>query len=180
MGFTPVPPCGDIFPPFIMKQIHIGLAGLGTIGTGVYKNLEQNRSLLKERLGVELVVKKVAEKEWTTPRKVMPPEALRTTRWQDLVEDPSIQVIVELIGGTGIALQLILAALENGKAVVTANKALLSKHGKQIFETAEKHKTPVFFEAAVAGGIPIIKTVTEAFVANHILSMHGIVNGTCT
>jgi len=162
-----------------MKQIHIGLAGLGTIGTGVYKNLEQNRALLKERLGVELVVKRVAEKEWTTPRQIMPPEELRTTRWQDLVEDPSIQVIVELIGGTGVALQLILAALENGKAVVTANKALLSKHGKQIFEMAEKHRTPVYFEAAVAGGIPIIKTVTEAFVANHILSMHGIVNGTC-
>jgi len=162
-----------------MKQINIGLAGLGTIGTGVYKNLERNRSLLKERLGVELVVKKVAEKEWTTPRKIMPPEELRTTRWQDLVEDPAIQVIVELIGGTGIALQLILAALEKGKAVVTANKALLSKHGKQIFDTAEKYKTPIFFEAAVAGGIPIIKTVTEAFVANHILSMHGIVNGTC-
>lgn len=162
-----------------MKQIHIGLAGLGTIGTGVYKNLEQNRTLLKERLGVELVVKKVAEKEWASPRKIMPPEELCTTRWQDLVEDPSIQVIVELIGGTGIALQLILAALEKGKAVVTANKALLSKHGKQIFETAGKYKAPVFFEAAVAGGIPIIKTVTEAFVANHILSMHGIVNGTC-
>lgn len=162
-----------------MKQINIGLAGFGTIGTGVYNNLEQNRILLKERLGTELVVTKIAERDWLAPHKQEVPEALRTTRWQDLVEDPSIQVVVELIGGTGLALELILAALKNGKAVVTANKALLSKHGKQIFETAEQYKTPVFFEAAVAGGIPIIKTVTEAFVANHILSMYGIVNGTC-
>ena len=162
-----------------MKQINIGLAGLGTIGAGVYKNIAQNRILLMERLGLELVVKKVAEREWTTPRAIMPTEEQRTTRWEDLVEDPSIQVIVELIGGTNIALQLILKAIENGKIVVTANKALLAKHGKEIFELAAKHKVPVFFEAAAAGGIPIIKTLNEAFIANHIISMHGIVNGTC-
>jgi homoserine dehydrogenase len=162
-----------------MKQINIGLAGMGTIGAGVYKNIAQNRVLLMERLGLELVVKKVAEREWTTPRAIMPSEEQRTTRWQDLVEDPSIHVVVELIGGTGVALQLILAAIEAGKAVVTANKALLSQHGKEIFELAAKKKVPVFFEAAAAGGIPIIKTLNEAFIANHIISMHGIVNGTC-
>jgi len=162
-----------------MKQINIGLAGLGTIGAGVYKNLAQNRTLLMERLGLELVVKKVAEREWSTPRAIMPTEDQRTTRWEDLVEDPSIQVIVELIGGTKIALQLILKAIAAGKIVVTANKALLSQHGKEIFELAAKHKVPVFFEAAAAGGIPIIKTLNEAFIANHIISMHGIVNGTC-
>ena len=162
-----------------MKKINIGLAGLGTIGTGVYKNLAQNRVLLMERLGLELVVTKVAEKDWTTSRVIMPPEEQRTTRWEDLVEDPSIQVIVELIGGTRVALPLILRALEAGKMVVTANKALLAEHGKHIFETASKHKVPVFFEAAAAGGIPIIKTLNEAFIANHILSIHGIVNGTC-
>jgi homoserine dehydrogenase len=169
----------DIFAPFTMRKINIGLAGLGTIGTGVYKNLLKNRVLLTERLGLELAVTKVAERDWPKARTDLVPEEQRTTRWEDLIEDPSINVIIELIGGTGIALRLILRALEAGKAVVTANKALLSKHGKQIFETAEKNKTPVFFEAAVAGGIPIIKTVTEAFVANHILSIHGIVNGTC-
>ena len=162
-----------------MKQINIGLAGLGTIGAGVYKNLAQNRTLLMERLGLELVVKKVAERQWDSPRQIMPPEEQRTTRWEDLVEDPSIHVIVELIGGTKIALQLILKAIEAGKIVVTANKALLSQHGKEIFELAAKHKVPVFFEAAAAGGIPIIKTLNEAFIANHIISMHGIVNGTC-
>ena len=162
-----------------MQTINIGLAGLGTIGTGVYKNLAQNRVLLMERLGLELVVKKVAEKEWTTPRAIMPPEEQRTTRWEDLIEDPSIHVIVELIGGTRVALPLILRALEAGKAVVTANKALLSEHGKEIFETAAKYKVPVFFEAAAAGGVPIIKALNEAFIANHILSIHGIVNGTC-
>ena len=162
-----------------MKQINIGLAGLGTIGAGVYKNIAQNRVLLMERLGLELVVKKVAEREWNTPREVMPTEAERTTRWEDLIEDASIQVIVELIGGTKVALQLILKAIEAGKIVVTANKALLSKHGKEIFELAAKHRVPVFFEAAAAGGIPIIKTLNEAFIANHIISIHGIVNGTC-
>lgn len=162
-----------------MKQINIGLAGLGTIGTGVYKNLAQNRVLLTERLGLELRVTKIAEREWTTPRAIMPPEELRTTRWEDLVEDPSIQVIVELIGGTGVAFQLVMRAIEAGKIVVTANKKLLAEHGQEIFAAAAKHKVPVFFEAAVAGGVPIIKTLNEAFVANHILSIHGIVNGTC-
>ncbi len=162
-----------------MKQINIGLAGLGTIGTGVYKNLSQNRVLLMERLGLELVVKKVAEREWTTQRAITPPEEQRTTRWEDLVEDPSIHVVVELIGGTKVALQLILRAIEAGKMVVTANKALLAEHGQEIFAAAAKHKVPVFFEAAAAGGIPIIKTLNEAFIANHILSIHGIVNGTC-
>ena len=162
-----------------MKQINIGLAGLGTIGAGVYKNLAQNRTLLMQRLGLELVVKKVAERQWDSPREIMPTEEQRTTRWEDLVEDPSIHVIVELIGGTKVALQLILRAIEAGKIVVTANKALLSQHGKEIFELAAKHKVPVFFEAAAAGGIPIIKTLNEAFIANHIISMHGIVNGTC-
>jgi homoserine dehydrogenase len=161
-----------------MKKIHIGLAGFGTIGTGVYKNLAKNRDLIMQRIGLDLVVKKVAEREWDTPRAMMPDGGQRTTRWQDLVEDPDIRVIVELIGGTGVALQLILAALKAGKAVVTANKALLSKHGKEIFETAAQNRVPVFFEAAAAGGIPIIKTLNEAFIANHILSMHGIVNGT--
>jgi homoserine dehydrogenase len=162
-----------------MKKIHIGLAGLGTIGTGVYKNVAQNRRLLCERLGMELAITKVAERDWTPARTAMVPEAQRTSRWEDLVEDPSIQAVVELIGGTKIALQLILRALDAGKMVVTANKALLAEHGKQIFETAAKKKVPVFFEAAAAGGIPIIKTLNEAFIANHILSIHGIVNGTC-
>jgi homoserine dehydrogenase len=162
-----------------MRKIHIGLAGLGTIGTGVYKNLAQNRRLLSERLGLELAVTKVAERDWTPSRTALVPEQQRTSRWEDLVEDPSIHVVVELIGGTKIALQLILRALEAGKMVVTANKALLAEHGKQIFELAAKKKVPVFFEAAAAGGIPIIKTLNEAFIANHILSIHGIVNGTC-
>jgi homoserine dehydrogenase len=162
-----------------MRKIHIGLAGLGTIGTGVYKNLAQNRRLLSERLGLELAVTKVAERDWTPSRTALVPEQQRTSRWEDLLEDPSIHVVVELIGGTKIALQLILRALEAGKMVVTANKALLAEHGKQIFELAAKKKVPVFFEAAAAGGIPIIKTLNEAFIANHILSIHGIVNGTC-
>ena len=162
-----------------MKTIHIGLAGLGTVGLGVYKNLSQNRALLTERLGFELAIKKVAERDWTTPRAILPPEEQRTTRWEDLVEDPSIQVIVELIGGTKVALDLTLRAIEAGKIIVTANKALLAEHGKRIFEAAATHQVPVFFEAAAAGGIPIIKTLNEAFIANHINSIHGIVNGTC-
>src|SRR5450432_477222 len=128
-----------------MKQINIGLAGLGTIGTGVYKNLLQNRDLLMERLGLDLVVKKVAEREWASQRTIMPVEEQRTTRWEDLVDDPSIHVVVELIGGTKVALQLILRAIEKGKMVVTANKALLAEHGQEIFAAAQKYKVPVFF-----------------------------------
>lgn len=161
-----------------MQRFAIGLAGLGNVGAGVFKHLTQNRALLRERLGFELDVHKIALRDPSKDRGVAIPPELVTTRWQDLLEDPAIQIIVELMGQKDESLRLILGAIERGKIVVTGNKALLAEHGREIFEAATKYKVPVFFEAAVAGGIPIIKAIREAFIGNHIKSIHGIINGT--
>lgn len=172
----------DIFRPqnlSMQQQIHIGLAGMGNVGAGVYKHLLNNRILLMERLGFELAVKKVVVRDPARPRGVPVPDNVLTTRWQELIEDSSIAIVVELMGGIEPAREFILRAIERGKMVVTGNKALLAEHGQEIFDAAAKHKVPVFFEAAAAGGVPIIKTLREAFIGNHILSMHGIINGTC-
>ncbi len=163
----------------MQQQVHIGLAGFGNVGAGVFKNLANNRVLLMERLGLELVVKKIVVRDLKKKRDVAAPDNLFTSRWEDLIDDPNIKIVVELMGGLEPALQLILRAIERGKIVVTGNKALLAEHGQEIFDAAQKYKVPVFFEAAAAGGVPIIKAVREAFVGNHILSMHGIINGTC-
>jgi len=161
-----------------MRQIGVGLAGMGNVGAGVYKHLVKNHVLLMERLGLELVVKKIAVRDPAKPRTVSAPKELLTDRLDDLIDDPSIQVLVELIGGVDDALKLILRAIERGKIVVTGNKALLAEHGREIFAAATKAKVPVFFEAAAAGGVPIIKSIREAFIGNHIESIHGIINGT--
>ncbi len=151
---------------------------MGNVGAGVFKHLTQNRALLRERLGFELTVHKIAVRDLTRDRGVATPAELLTTRWEDLLDDPAIQIIVELMGQKEESLRLMLGAIERGKIVVTGNKALLAEHGQQIFEAATRHKVPVFFEAAVAGGIPIIKSIREAFIGNHIKSIHGIINGT--
>lgn len=162
-----------------MRQIGIGIAGFGTVGAGVFKHLSGNRRLLCERLGLELEVKRVAVRDLSRPRPIPLPLSMTTTRWEDLIEDPEVEIIVELMGGVETPLALVLAAIEKRKIVVTGNKALLAEHGKEIFEAALRHRVPIFFEAAVAGGVPIVKAIREAFVGNHILSMHGIINGTC-
>ncbi len=161
-----------------MQQLGIGLAGMGNVGAGVFKHLTQNCALIRERLGCELVVKKIAVRNDKRSRSIQVPPGILTTRWQDLLDDPAIQIVVELMGLKDESLQLILGAIERKKIVVTGNKALLAEHGKDIFQTAVAHKIPVFFEAAVGGGIPIINAIREAFVANHIQSIHGIINGT--
>ena len=162
-----------------MRQLGIGLAGLGTVGAGVYKHLAQNRALLMERTGAELVVRRAAVRDLSRPRPgIQPPAEMLTSRWQDLVADPSVDVIVELMGGVDEPLALIRAAIDAGKMIVTGNKALLAEHGQEIFALAAEKKVPIFFEASTAGGIPIIKTIREALIANHIVSIHGIINGT--
>lgn len=161
-----------------MRDIGIGLAGFGTVGAGVFLNLEKNRALLRERLGCDLVVRRVAVRDLARPRPVALPEGLATDDWRDLLEDPQVEVVVELMGGLEEARELILGAIDRGKIVVTGNKALLAEHGAEIFGRATEKKVPVFYEAAVAGGIPIIKSVREAFVANHFLRVRGIINGT--
>jgi homoserine dehydrogenase len=161
-----------------MESIGIGLAGFGTVGSGVFKNLAANRDLLGQRIGMTFDVRKIAVRDLTRARAVEAPAELFTTDLDALIADPSIQIVVELIGGMEEALAFVCGAIRAGKIVVTGNKALLAEHGTEIFKLASEHKVPVFYEAAVAGGIPIIKTVREAFVGNRFESIHGILNGT--
>jgi homoserine dehydrogenase len=161
-----------------MDQIGIGLAGLGTVGAGVFKHLQQNRVLIAERLGLELAVRRIAVRDVGKRREVQPSAKLLTDRWEDLVDDPDVHIVVELMGGIEPAYTCVMRALDQGKVVVTGNKALLAEHGAEIFEKGAEKNVPIFFEAAVAGGIPIIKSIREAFIGNHIRSIHAILNGT--
>lgn len=161
-----------------MRTISIGLAGLGTVGTGVFKHLSENRALIRERTGMEFDVRRIAVRDKTRARTVSLPDGLLTHDPGDLLRDPDIAIVVELMGGVDTALHFIKEALALGKIVVTGNKALIAQHGHELFQLAARQNKPLFFEAAVAGGIPIIKVMREAFVGNHIVSIHGILNGT--
>jgi homoserine dehydrogenase len=160
------------------RVIGIGLAGFGTVGAGVYKNLLRNGPLLEQRTGARFDVKKIAVRDMAKPRDVQAPAGLFTESADDLLADPSIEVVVELMGGIDIPLNFVRKAIEAGKIVVTGNKALLAEHGGEIFELARNKRVPIFYEAAVAGGIPIIKSVREAFAGNRFEAIHGILNGT--
>ncbi len=160
------------------KQLRIGLAGLGNVGAGVFKNLLKNAELLHERTGAELRVVRVAVRDPDRKRDVDVPAEILTTSWRELVDDPEVDVVVELIGGVDDAFELISSALRAGKAVVTGNKAVLAERGKELVQLSEEQNAPLYCEAAVAGGIPIIKAVKEALVGNHIDSIYGIINGT--
>jgi homoserine dehydrogenase len=161
-----------------MQKIGIGLAGLGTVGTGVYRSLLQNRLLLTERIGLELEVRRIAVRNLALSRSVKPPAEMLTDRWEAIVDDPAVGVVVELIGGIDLPYELFRRALKARKPVVTGNKALLAEKGAEIFELAAEAGVPVFLEAAVAGGIPIIKSIREGFIGNHLQSIHAILNGT--
>lgn len=154
------------------------MAGFGTVGAGVYKNLLRNGSLLEQRLGVQFEVRRIAVRDLNKARDVDAPAGLFTTSPDDLLLDSSIDVVVELMGGIDVPLRFVKKAIQAGKIVVTGNKALLAEHGREIFELAREKRVPVFYEAAVAGGIPIIKSVREAFVGNRFEAIHGILNGT--
>lgn len=162
-----------------MKQIGVGILGFGTVGAGVAEGLLRNRELMTERLGVDIVLKKIADLDITTPRGIVVENDVLTTDAKSVIEDPSIGIIVETIGGTGIAKTFVLASLNAGKAVVTANKKLLAEHGKEIFDTAAKNNVDIYFGASVGGGIPIIRVLREGLAGNEIESVHGILNGTC-
>ncbi len=162
-----------------MQQVNLGMIGGGTVGSGVFHALQRNRELLASRIGVQVQVRKVAVKAIDEPRPYPIPSAYLGTDWREVVNDPEVHVVTELIGGTTLARQVILSALELGKPVITANKALLSAHGEELFAAAERHGTNLYYEASVCGGIPIIKAVREGFVGNRITHLYGIVNGTC-
>ncbi len=161
------------------RPIKVGLAGLGNVGAGVFKNIKKNAALIQQRTGADLQIVQVAVRDLSKPRDVEVPAEMLTTDWRDLVNNPELQIIVELIGGTGQAFELVSAALKAKKIVVTGNKALLAERGKELFALAEQSGVPIYFESAVAGGIPIIQALQEGLVGNHIQSIHGIINGTC-
>jgi len=162
-----------------MNTINIGLIGLGTIGTGVAKTLLENMSLIEDRLGFSLTLKAIADLDITRDRGIRIPSGMLTTDSKQLINDPEIDIIVELIGGIEPARTFILEALKSGKHVVTANKALLASKGKELFEAAQQYGKDLYYEAAVGGGIPIIKTLREALIANNYTFIYGILNGTC-
>ncbi len=161
------------------KQVNIGLIGLGTVGCGVWKNLARNAGLLSGRLGVELRVARVGVRAMRKKRAFVADKRLLTTDIGSILRDPNTDIIVELVGGCDQARRIILEAFAHGKAVVTANKALLAEYGEELFEAAAHHHTNIYYEASVCGGIPIIKALREGLVANRIQLIYGIVNGTC-
>ncbi|MCM2306969.1 MAG: homoserine dehydrogenase [Sulfuritalea sp.] len=161
-----------------MKPINVGLLGIGTVGGGTFTVLARNEAEITRRAGRPIRITKVADKNLELARQVTAGRAQVTDDAFSVVTDPEIDIVIELIGGYGIAKDLVLAAIANGKHVVTANKALLAVHGNEIFAAAHAQGVMVAFEAAVAGGIPIIKALREGLTANRIQWIAGIINGT--
>ncbi len=161
-----------------MKPINVGLLGVGTVGGGTCAVLRRNREEIRRRAGREIVVRMVAARDIVRARSVVGEGVSVVADPFEVVRNPDIEIVAELMGGTTLARDLVLAAIENGKHVVTANKALLALHGNEIFAAAQKRRVMVAFEAAVAGGIPIIKALREGLSANRIEWIAGIINGT--
>jgi homoserine dehydrogenase len=161
-----------------MRPINVGLLGIGTVGGGTFAVLERNREEISRRAGCAITMRTVADKDLERARRLVAGRAQVTADAWAVVNDPEIDIVVELIGGTGIARELILRAIGNGKHVVTANKSLLAQHGNEIFAAARQRDVMVAFEAAVGGGIPIIKSLREGLTANRIEWIAGIINGT--
>ncbi len=159
-------------------MINIGLIGFGTVGTGVVRLLTEQQEFLSRRLGTDLVLKKVADLEPDRPRDVALARERLTSRVGDILDDPEIHIVVELIGGCDAARDYVLASIERGKHVVTANKALLAHHGNDLLSAAAARQVEVAFEASVCGGIPIILALRQGLAANRIQELFGILNGT--
>jgi homoserine dehydrogenase len=162
-----------------MDAINIGLVGMGTVGGGVVKILQSKLQTFRTVLGLPLCLKRVADKNSARFAELgLTPEQC-TTSAQDILDDASIHIVIELVGGTGFARTLVLDALRRGKHVITANKALIAEHGPELFEAAQANKVSIFFEASVGGGMPSIKTIRESMVGNSVRSIKSIINGTC-
>ena len=161
-----------------MKPINVGLLGIGTVGGGTFAVLARNQEEIARRAGCAITMKMVADKDLERARRLVGTKAVVTADANEVVTHPDIDIVVELIGGTGVAKDLILKAIANGKHVVTANKSLLAQHGNEIFAAAQKKDVMVAFEGAVGGGIPIIKSLREGLTANRIEWIAGIINGT--
>jgi len=162
-----------------MREIGVGLLGFGTIGAGVVEGLQKNVDLIADRLGARLVIKGIADLDITTDRGVKVDPSILSTDASAVIANPEVEIVIELVGGINIAKKFVLEALELGKPVVTANKALLAEEGKDIFEKAAEKNTDIYFGASVGGGIPIIRGLREGLSGNRIESIYGILNGTC-
>ncbi len=161
-----------------MREVGIGVAGFGTVGGGVLSILERHQAEIEARLGARIAVRKVVVRDLYKARAAAVPQSALTTRFEELLEDPGIEVVVELMGGTREAFDLVKGALARGRPVVTANKALLAAHGGELFRLAAEKGVDVYYEGAVCGGVPILRTLREALASDRITSLHGIVNGT--
>ncbi|MDD5665469.1 MAG: homoserine dehydrogenase [Candidatus Omnitrophica bacterium] len=161
-----------------MKKINIGLIGFGNIGCGVVKILRDKKALLSEKTGLDINIRRICDLDITSKRSVSVDKGLLTRNPKDIIEDPQIDIMVELIGGINPAREFIAEALKRGKNIVTANKALLAMHGQELFLDAAARGKNIYFEASVGAGIPIIKSLREGLVANKFNSILGILNGT--
>jgi len=161
------------------KEIGVGVIGFGTVGTGTVKLLLENAEQLRKRVGVPIRLVRVADSDTKRDRGVKLPEGMLIGDGMQVARDPNVQIVVELIGGTGAAKDFLLEAIRNGKSVVTANKALLAECGPEIVRAAADAGVDIGFEASVGGGIPIIRTMREGLAANRIQGIYGIINGTC-
>jgi len=160
------------------KRVGVGLIGFGTVGSGVAKILLENAELIRRRVGVPVELIRIADLDITRDRGVRLPAGMLTADARQILNDPTIDIVIELIGGYDTAKRMILDAMAAGKQVVTANKALLALHGEDIFAAAVHHGVDLGFEASVGGGIPVIHALTEGLAANSIQSIYGIINGT--
>ncbi len=161
------------------KTVRLGLLGLGTVGRGVYRIVDENRELIERRTGVRLEVTRAAVRDPDKDRGVAVPAGVLTDDPRQVVAAPDVDIVVELVGGSDAARSWVLEAVDAGKHVVTANKALLAEHGDEIRRRAAEAGVALGYEASVAGGVPVIKTLRESLAANRVLSVYGIVNGTC-
>ena len=160
------------------KNINIGIIGFGTVGTGTVRILLDNYELIRKRTGISFVIKRIADLDLETDRGIKLPDDVLTTDANAIINDPDIDIVIELMGGIRPAKEFIVQAIKNKKHVITANKALLATEGNEIFAEAERNNVEIGFEASVAGGIPIIKVLREGLVANNIVAVYGIINGT--
>ncbi len=161
-----------------MKKINLGLIGFGNVGSGVVKILHERKTFLKDKIGIEINIKKICDKDIATKRNIGLDKQLLTKNASDIIDDPQIDIVIELIGGIHPAKEFIIETLKKGKSVVTANKALLAQYGQELFALALDHSKNIYFEASVGAGIPIIKSLREGLAANKFNSIFGILNGT--
>ena len=167
---------GDLGLNRCMDTIGVGLIGCGTVGSGLIRNLPTANALIAERLGFGLEIRSIAIRNLAKTRSPLPVKVVDD--WKKVISDPLVQIVVELVGGTEDSFAIAEAALKAKKPLITANKALLAERGLQLLPLARKLSTPIYFEASVAGGIPVLKALREGLVANQLLGLHGIINGT--